>query len=182
MYLILLTFLSFSDDRISVPVHLMDINDIPAANIEQKCSTINKNYFIYYECSNPSIPADKCGYTCDGSDSSEFSYTFKGEKFAIYGRKYRASGLNIDLSYGNSIRGFKTENIDLNSNELQDRVQLYESPKLDYDEYTISVKGKQNGYFNIYKFEYWPYINAKKYDILTNHASYCTNASDLIGG
>ena len=148
MYLILLTFLSFSDDRISVPVHLMDINDIPAANIEQKCSNIN------YECSNPFIPANKCGYTCNGGEGSEFSYTFKGEKFAIYGRKYRASGLYIVLSYGNSIRGFKTESIDLYSNDIQDRVQLYESPKLDYDEYTISVKGEQNGYFNIYKFEY----------------------------
>ncbi|KAK8897816.1 hypothetical protein M9Y10_000044 [Tritrichomonas musculus] len=139
-------------------------------------------------CETQHCPTDKelsnidvyeCGKKCWTTNNNRptLEYTFKGERFAIYGTKDPAHS-TFDLYLNDELL---TE-IDEYNNERQHKVLLYLSDILEYNTYKIKVVGKGN-IFEIYKFAFWPSIKAKRVNStdMTQTKTWNTEP-DYIGG
>ena len=154
---------------ISVPIELMKTN-IGVGN----CNTD-------VECSNDNLNNPECGKKCWSSKSANdyFEYTFKGVKFEVYGSRASNNG-EFDLLLDGTI----IERINLYSSESIHRTKVYESDELEYGSHTIRVQGLANQQFEIYKFTFWPSLQAIRVnmtDFVISSGSW-TVESDKIGG
>lgn len=120
----------------------------------------------------------QCGQKCLGSSSNHFfKYTFTGERFQVYGSRQPGNG-NFELYLNSQL--IKTINLNKDPQEL--RTLIYESDILEYGEYTIECRGIGDQ-FEIYKFAFWPSVNAKRLNIsdFQSSGTWATE-TDKIGG
>lgn len=153
---------------VSVSVDSMKTN----LNLERNC--------------NEDVSCDKhpnspeCGKKCwsNKAESDYFEYTFKGEKFEIYGSYAPNNG-----KFALFLDGEKLQDVDLNESSSRHRVKVFTSDDLVYGDHTIRVQGIANNQFEIYKFAFYPSVKA----IRINASDFRTSGnweveSDKIGG
>lgn len=100
--------------------------------------------------------AYKCGYKCWSYGETNFSYTFKGVKFEIYGT-FDPSHRKFDLTIDDK----PPIEVDEHADGRLEYVVIYSSDLLDYREHTIKITGKGEIY-ELYKLVYWPMLEAKR--------------------
>ena len=131
-----------------------------------------------YDCSNDlsSRDAYQCGIRCWGTDM-KFNYTFKGVKFALYGK--------YDVDFGSfyiKVDGAQLVEIYPRSAVMTYSV-LYESDQLEYREHKVMIYPKENGLYEVYKLTYWPSMTAKRLNStdFTKSTTFLSE-QDYIGG
>lgn len=118
-----------------------------------------------------------CGETCTATTGS-FEYTFRGEKFGIYGVYSTSNGkFNVFLDEQ------KVTEIDSNRASNDKYSLLYISNDLSYGNHTVKIQGQGNKRFQIYKLVFWPSLKAKRMNISDfNNSGTWVYESDQIGG
>lgn len=129
---------------------------------------------------NQTDPEAHCGERCWSSDphDASYEYTFKGEKYEVYGTLDPQHG-SFDIYLNNN----KVTTINEYNSIRQTYVLLYSSENLEYGEYTVKLQGNRNGAFEIYKITFWPSLKARR----LNSTEFVTTGnwqkeSDKIGG
>ncbi|KAK8842650.1 hypothetical protein M9Y10_025510 [Tritrichomonas musculus] len=102
--------------------------------------------------------AYKCGYKCWSYGDANFSYTFKGVRFELYGT-FDPFHKKFDLI----IDDRPPIEVDEYNESRFEYVLIYTSEDLEYKEHTIQIKGKGlDQIYELYKLVYWPRIGAKR--------------------
>ena len=145
---------------------------------------VSGNYGCYLDvpCSIDN-PIAECGYKCwsvkGDNHAAAFEYTFKGEKFQVYGT-YKSGHGNYTIYLDGNLLATINQN---SATELKYKLQ-YTSPVLPYGPHTIEIKGIGQAY-EITKIAYWPSVNAIRINA-TEFESHTNNEwqkeSDGIGG
>ena len=121
--------------------------------------------------------AYNCGLRCYTSNVV-FQYTFRGEKFAIYG--------SFDPNHGKFdvfLNGNLYHTVSQYATSNQRYKLLYESPILEYKNYTVRLKPKGGKDVEFHKLVYWPSIIAKRLNSTQrSKTSTWRKESDGIGG
>lgn len=133
-------------------------------------------------CPNDKVATKPCGTTAwfnpasHGNNPPTFSYTFKGEKFEVYG-KYDNDHGKMRIYLDNQV----VAEVDQNTQGPDvSYVSQYTSDILPYGEHTIKVE-PMNDDIELYKFAYWPSIHALRVNS-TEIKPLWNVESDKIGG
>ena len=94
--------------------------------------------------------------------NANFSYTFRGIQFLVYGRHSKAGKFNLFVDSKN-LGEILEEHRDKKKVDLLFISKIYE-----YGDHTIRVVGQKGQYFEIFKFSFWPEFNAKRLCCLNN--------------
>lgn len=119
----------------------------------------------YVECPKKSLPTTPCGKTCwynptnaeQKDDPPTFEYTFKGERYQIYGKYDNDHGkfsLYLDGNFVQNISQYTS------GKDIPYALQ-YTSPILPYGEHKIKVQSVREK-IEIYKFAYWQSVHAQR--------------------
>lgn len=159
----MISYLYYEEPPIPMSVGVIQMNykNIQGCGFYTKDGTVNpdnaKNDRSLIGCPTTDLDKEsayKCGLKCWGSNT-EYYYTFKGVKFAIYGTidtghydfDVKLNGVTIDVAHENG--------------QKKGPVIVYESDVLSYGEYEVGVVGKGQAY-EFYKLVYWPSLTARR--------------------
>ncbi|KAK8837937.1 hypothetical protein M9Y10_035879 [Tritrichomonas musculus] len=154
-----------------------------SVGIRQMTITGQEGRSTFRECSNSEVATLPCGSSSwfnpanpgHSSNPPTYSYTFKGEKFQVYG-KYDPDHGNYKLS----LDGKFVKTIDQYGTYDVPYVLQYTSDILPYGEHTIKIE-MAGAQFEIYKFAYWPSVHAERLNS-TQILPLWNVESDKVGG
>lgn len=119
--------------------------------------------------------AFQCGFRC-WSQNAEYTYTFTGVKFAIYGT-YSSSHGKFDIIFdGENIAEINTKS------SRAEYLQFYESKFYPYKSHTVKIVAKNSETYELYKLAYWPTMRAKRYNVTDFYNRNNGIETDGIGG
>ncbi|KAK8844362.1 hypothetical protein M9Y10_024577 [Tritrichomonas musculus] len=124
----------------------------------------------------------KCGQICwSDNGNAEFTYTFKGVQFLVYGNK-DSKTTSFELYLDNNRIATIDEKLKEGEN-AENYTLLYTSNVIDYKEHTVKAKGIKDNPFSLFKFAYWPHLKARRLNITEmKYTGSWTEESDEIGG
>ena len=152
---------------------------------DYSCVSNNPNHPTDPDCpiTNFDSPSTyRCGQVCwSDNGNAEFTYTFKGVQFLIYGNKTSKTG-SFDLLFDN--KHIATINEKLNEGENEENFfLLYTSQVYTYGEHTITARGIKGDTFSIFKFAFWPHLKSRRLNISEMKSTGTwEQESDEIGG
>lgn len=155
---------SSSNIPISVALHQMQhVGDATCQNKDNKLKNKKLDQIGSGDNSNCRCPTDKldqsnayrCGIRCWGH--ANYSYTFKGVQFALYG--------TIDVKdlgkFYVVVDNGPEDEVNEYSSSRQEFAHIYTSNILEYKEHTVKIFTKGDQY-ELFKLAYWPTLDAKR--------------------
>ncbi|KAK8857425.1 hypothetical protein M9Y10_015830 [Tritrichomonas musculus] len=148
--------------------------------IEQMTIT-GKHGVVGHGCPKDKFPTEPCGSAVWYNPASQsdnpaiITYKFKGERFQIYGKYDDSHGIYTLYLDDKLVKEISQVGSQDSTNQLQ-----YTSELLPCDEHTIKIVCN-TGEFELYKFAYWPFSNAKRVNS-TDMKPLWNVESDGIGG
>lgn len=138
---------------ISIPISSMNVTGIMQCSAVTNCP--NGPSYGTTICTSNGISMTPCGYSCSLSNAdNSFEYTFRGEKFQVYGTYGPTLG-----RYNIYVDGQLLIKINQQRSTEEKYAHQYTSDLLTYGDHTIRAIGVGDT-FEIYKFTFWPSIKA----------------------